>query len=150
MIVVMEEQASDAQVQRVVAHLIAMGFDIHRSNAGLRTVIGAVGTAQGDSRLIELLDGVQEVIRISEPYKLASRTFKRDDTVIAVDDVRIGGDEVIVMAGPCSAENEAQVNAYRSGKEGLLGFFVGQVMRELQGKANAKVVNERVRQKLET
>jgi 3-deoxy-7-phosphoheptulonate synthase len=54
---------------------------------------------------------VHEVLRITEPYKLASRTFKPDDTVINVGDVRIGGDEVIVMAGPCSAESEEQVNA---------------------------------------
>jgi 3-deoxy-7-phosphoheptulonate synthase len=55
--------------------------------------------------------GVQEVLRISEPYKLASRTFKPENTVVAVGDVRIGGDEVIVMAGPCSAESEEQVEA---------------------------------------
>src|SRR5207342_3066015 len=52
-----------------------------------------------------------EVLRISEPYKLASRTFKSENTVVEVGDVRIGGDEVIVMAGPCSAETEAQVEA---------------------------------------
>jgi 3-deoxy-7-phosphoheptulonate synthase len=58
-----------------------------------------------------VLDGVQEVHRITEPYKLASRSFKPDNTVITIDDVRIGGDEVIVMAGPCSAESEEQVEA---------------------------------------
>ena len=58
-----------------------------------------------------MLDGVHEVVRITEPYKLASRTFKPDDTIIIVGDVRIGGDEVIVMAGPCSAESEEQVQA---------------------------------------
>jgi 3-deoxy-7-phosphoheptulonate synthase len=56
-----------------------------------------------------VLDGVHEVMRITEPYKLASRTFRSEDTVITIGDLRIGGDEVIVMAGPCSAENEAQV-----------------------------------------
>jgi 3-deoxy-7-phosphoheptulonate synthase len=61
--------------------------------------------------LIEMLDGVHEVLRISEPYKLASRTFKPDDTVFASGEVRIGGDEVIVMAGPCSAESQDQVHA---------------------------------------
>ena len=55
------------------------------------------------------MDGVHEVLRITEPYKLASRTFKPEGTVVVIDDVRIGGDEVIVMAGPCSAENEEQV-----------------------------------------
>jgi len=56
-----------------------------------------------------MLDGVHEVLRISSPYKLASKTFKPEGSVITVGDVRIGGDEVIVMAGPCSAENEEQV-----------------------------------------
>jgi len=75
-------------------------------------VLGAVGgSRQFDTALLEVLDGVQEVHRITEPYKLASRTFKPDNTVITLDDVRIGGDEVIVMAGPCSAESEEQVEA---------------------------------------
>ena len=57
------------------------------------------------------MDGVQEVHRITEPYKLASRTFRPENTVITIRDLRIGGDEVIVMAGPCSAETEEQVEA---------------------------------------
>jgi 3-deoxy-7-phosphoheptulonate synthase len=69
------------------------------------------GQRQFDPRLIEVLEGVHEVLRITEPYKLASRTFKPENTVIAVGDVRIGGDEVIVMAGPCSAETPEQVEA---------------------------------------
>ncbi|MBA2355697.1 MAG: 3-deoxy-7-phosphoheptulonate synthase [Acidobacteria bacterium] len=110
MVVVMEERASEDQIQRVVAQLVQMGFDVHRSTGSLRTVIGAVGgQTKGDPRLVEALDGVHEVMRITEPFKLASRTFKPEDTVITVRDLRIGGDEVIVMAGPCSAESEAQV-----------------------------------------
>jgi 3-deoxy-7-phosphoheptulonate synthase len=58
-----------------------------------------------------MLDGVTEVLRVTEPYKLASRAFKPEGTVVTVGDVRVGGDEVIVMAGPCSAENDEQVNA---------------------------------------
>ena len=82
-----------------------MGFDVHRSTGAMRTVLGAVGGPRIATRaLLEVLDGVHEVLRITEPYKLASRTFKRDDTIVDVGDVRIGGDEVIVMAGPCSAE----------------------------------------------
>ncbi len=112
MVVVMQERASEEQIQRVVAQLVQMGFDVHRSTGSLRTVIGAVGgEGKHDPRLLEVLDGVQEVMRITEPYKLASRTFKSEDTVITIGDLRIGGDEVIVMAGPCSAENEAQVMA---------------------------------------
>ncbi|MEN3339766.1 MAG: 3-deoxy-7-phosphoheptulonate synthase [Acidobacteriota bacterium] len=112
MVVVMQERATDEQVQRVIAQLVEMGFDVHRSSGALRTVIGAVGGGtQRDPRLLEVLEGVQEVVRITEPYKLASRTFKPENSVISVGDVRIGGDEVIVMAGPCSAENEQQVEA---------------------------------------
>ena len=101
MVVVMKELATDEQIQGVIAQLTSMGFDVHRSTGALRTVLGAVGgQRQFDSRLLEVLDGVQEVVRITEPYKLASRTFKPDNTVVVIDDLRIGGDEVIVMAGP--------------------------------------------------
>src|SRR6202165_2351547 len=109
MVVVMEERASEAQIELVVARLVKMGMDVPRSTGVTRTVLGAVGQGRPDAALIELLDGVHEVVRISEPYKLASRTFKPDNTVITVGDVRIGGDEVIVIAGPCSAESERQV-----------------------------------------
>src|SRR5688500_2908365 len=110
--IVMKELASDEQIQRVIAQLVEMGIDVHRSTGALRTVIGAVGgNRQFDPRLVQVLDGVQEVLRITEPYKLASRTFKPESTVITLDEVRIGGDEVIVMAGPCSAESEEQVEA---------------------------------------
>ena len=111
MVVVMEERASEAQIEQVVARLVEMGMDVHRSTGVTRTVLGAVGQGRPDAALIELLDGVHEVVRITEPYKLASRTFRPEGTVINVGDVRIGGDEVIVMAGPCSAESEPQVRA---------------------------------------
>ena len=111
MVVVMQERASEAEIQSVIAQLIEMGFDVHRSTGSSRTVIGAVGNGNGDPQLLEVQPGVHEVLRITEPYKLASRTFKPDNTVVAVGDVRIGGDEVIVMAGPCSAESEEQVEA---------------------------------------
>jgi 3-deoxy-7-phosphoheptulonate synthase len=110
MVVVMKERASDTQVEKVIAHLVGLGMDVHRSSGASRVVLGVVGSGKVDPRLIEMLDGVHEVLRISEPYKLASRTFKPDDTVFSTGEVRIGGDEVIVMAGPCSAETEEQVN----------------------------------------
>src|SRR5256885_13691769 len=111
MVVVMEERATEAQIEQVVARLVDMGMDVHRSTGVMRTVLGVVGQGRPDAGIIELLDGVHEVLRISEPYKLASRTFKPEGTVVSVGDIRIGGDEVIVMAGPCSAETEAQVRA---------------------------------------
>ncbi len=111
MVVVMDERATEAQIELVVSRLVEMGMDVHRSTGVTRTVLGVVGQKRPDPGLIEMLDGVHEVVRISEPYKLASRTFKPDNTIINVGDVRIGGDEVVVMAGPCSAENEKQVRA---------------------------------------
>src|SRR6187399_2585175 len=111
MVVVMEERASEAQIEQVVKRLVEMGMDVHRSTGVTRTVLGAVGQGHPDKGLIEMLEGVHEVVRISSPYKLASRTFKSEPTVVTVGDVRIGGDEVIVMAGPCSAETETQVRS---------------------------------------
>src|SRR5438445_10707482 len=109
MVVVMQERATEEQIAQVVARLVEMGMDVHRSTGVERTVLGAVGQGLPDAGLIEMLDGVHEVLRISSPYKLASRTFKPEGTVVMIGDVRIGGDEVIVMAGPCSAETEKQV-----------------------------------------
>ena len=109
MVVVMEERASDAQIEKVVAYLVEKGMDVHRSTGVSRTVLGVVGTQPTDPALIEMMEGVHEVLRITEPYKLASRAFKPDGTIVAIDDVRVGGDEVIVMAGPCSVETEEQI-----------------------------------------
>src|SRR5437016_8130743 len=112
MVVVMRERATEEQIQTVIAQLMEMGYDVHRSTGATRTVIGAVGGGTGDPQLLEVQEGVHEVLRITEPYKLASRTFKPENSVITIgDDLRIGGDEVIVMAGPCSAESEEQVDS---------------------------------------
>ena len=112
MVIVMEEGSTPEQIEKVVSQLVEMGFDVHRSTGATRTVLGAVGGAvRYDPELISVMEGVHEVMRITSPYKLASRTFRPEGTVVALDDVRIGGDEVIVMAGPCSAETEEQVRA---------------------------------------
>ncbi|MCE2514956.1 MAG: 3-deoxy-7-phosphoheptulonate synthase [Acidobacteria bacterium] len=112
MVVVMEERAAEDRIQHVIATLVEKGFDVHRSTGAMRTVLGAVGgKREFDTRLLEVMEGVQEVLRITEPYKLASRTFRPEATVVSMGDFRIGGDEVIVMAGPCSAETEDQVEA---------------------------------------
>src|SRR5690349_2889174 len=111
MVVVMKERATEAQVDAVISRLIDLGMDVHRSSGATRTVLGVVGAQKVDPQLVAILDGVHEVLRISEPYKRASRSFRPSDTVVSVGDVRIGGDEVVVMAGPCSAETEEQVMA---------------------------------------
>src|SRR5438034_1514102 len=104
MVVVMEERATEAQIEQVVARLVEMGMDVHRSTGVTRTVLGAVGRGHPDKGLIEMLEGVHEVLRISEPYKLASRTFKPEPTVVTVGDVRIGATGSIWLAGPVGAE----------------------------------------------
>ena len=78
MVVVMQEGASEAQIQHVMERLVALGFDIHRSTGVSRTVLGVVGGKIVDTREIELIDGVGEVVRITAPYKLASRQFNPD------------------------------------------------------------------------
>src|SRR3989442_11651149 len=101
MVIVMQEGASDEQIQRVIDRLVAMGFDIHRSTGATHTVLGAVGIKTDfDPRDIELLDGVREVVRITQPYKLASRHFRPEGTIVDVGKgVRIGGNDVIVAGG---------------------------------------------------
>lgn len=111
MIVVMEENASEDQITRVVDKLVNWGFDIHRSTGERYTILGAVGAHIADTRDLELLDGVHEVIRVSAPYKLASRAFRPEGTIVRIKDVEIGGDQVIMMAGPCTVESRDQVEA---------------------------------------
>src|SRR5437879_12821253 len=85
MVIVMQEGARDEQHQRVIDRLVAMGFDIHRSTGATHTVLGAVGIKTDfDPRDIELLDGVREVVRITQPYKLASRHFRPEGTIVDV------------------------------------------------------------------
>jgi 3-deoxy-7-phosphoheptulonate synthase len=113
MVVVMQEGATEAQIQHVIDRLVGMGFDIHRSTGESHTVLGAVGVrADFDTRDVELLDGVREVMRITQPYKLASREFRPAGSVVEVSKgVRVGGPEVVIMAGPCAVESAEQINA---------------------------------------
>jgi len=109
MVVAMEPGATEEQIAAVIARLQELNFDVHRSTGTTRTVIGAIGdTHMVDLQAFEVMPGVAEVVRISEPYKLASRTFKREDTVVRVGDVHIGGQEVVIMAGPCAVESRDQ------------------------------------------
>src|SRR6202020_3621298 len=100
---VMQAGASEGQIQHVIDRLVALGFDIHRSTGASQTVLGAVGVRPDfDTRDVEVLDGVREVVRITEPYKLASRAFRPEGTVVELPrGVRVGGTEVVVAAGPC-------------------------------------------------
>ncbi len=113
MVVVMQEGATEEQIQSVIVRLMRMGFDIHRSTGALQTVLGGVGSNPDfDTREIELLDGVQEVHRILAPYKLASRHFRPEGSIVqAGNGVVFGGPEVVMMAGPCSVESLEQIDA---------------------------------------
>ncbi len=111
MIVAMQPGASEEQIQDVIAHLVQLGFEVHRSTGARQTVLGAVGArADFDIRDIEVLAGVQEVHRISAPYKLAARSFRPEGTRIRLPGgLEIGGEQVVVMAGPCSVESREQL-----------------------------------------
>ncbi len=110
MLVVMQEGASEAQIQHVIDRLIELKFDVHRSTGVLHTVLGGVGGQDDfDTVLFEVMEGVKEAHRIISPYKLASRSFRPAGTVIRIGDVEIGGDRVVVMAGPCSVESSEQI-----------------------------------------
>jgi 3-deoxy-7-phosphoheptulonate synthase len=110
MLVVMQEGASEQQIQSVIDRLVSLGFTVHRSTGVVHTVLGGVGPADHyDPADFEVLDGVKEVHRIMSPYKLASRHFRPGGTVIHVGEVDIGSSAVVMMAGPCSVESRDQI-----------------------------------------
>jgi 3-deoxy-7-phosphoheptulonate synthase len=110
MLVVMQEGAQEAQIEGVINRLVEMGFTVHRSTGVKHTVLGGVGPLDDfDPALLEAMNGVKECHRIVSSYKLANRSFKPGGTVITVGDVEIGGPKVITMGGPCSIENEKQI-----------------------------------------
>jgi 3-deoxy-7-phosphoheptulonate synthase len=110
MVVVMQAGATEHQVESVIAKLSEFGFDVHRSSGVNQVVLGAIGVCtEFDTGHIKVLDGVANVHRVSEPYKFASRSWRSDNSVYDVDGIAIGGDRVVVMAGPCSVESEQQI-----------------------------------------
>jgi 3-deoxy-7-phosphoheptulonate synthase len=110
MLVVMQEGAEESQVQNVIDRLVSMGFTVHRSTGVRHTVLGGVGPLDDfDPGDFEVMEGVKECHRIVSPYKLASRHFRPGGTVVKIDGVEIGGDNIVVMAGPCSVENRDQI-----------------------------------------
>jgi 3-deoxy-7-phosphoheptulonate synthase len=110
MIVVMSHRASDSDIEAVLVRLEKIGFQIHLSRGVERTIIGAIGdrAAVGEISL-EAMPGVEKVVPILQPYKLASRTFQEDNTVVRVGNLEIGGDTIHVMAGPCAVESREQL-----------------------------------------
>ena len=112
MIVVMKAGSQDKEIGGVMDRLHSLGLQGHLSRGVERTVIGVVGviaTIPDLRETLELVPGVEEVVPISKPFKLSSREFEPENTVIDVGGVKIGGKELIVMAGPCAAETREQV-----------------------------------------
>lgn len=110
MIAVIKKGTTDNQLEGLTGWLRAQGLDVHISKGSTHTIVGLVGdTSKIDAELIESLEIVESVKRISEPFKSANRKFHPDDSVISVGDTSVGGDIFTFIAGPCSVESEDQV-----------------------------------------
>ncbi len=110
MIVVMKVGSSDKEIDGVVKRIESAGLKTHVSQGVERTIIGVVGQIFPELQdMLEMLHGVDEVIRVSKPYKLSSREFHPLDTTVKVGGITIGGKEIVVMAGPCAVESEQQL-----------------------------------------
>jgi len=110
MIVVMNPRTDKEHIDAVLERLEKAGFTIHLSEGVERTIIGAIGdrTRMGDLSL-EAMPGVEKVVPILQPYKLASRAFREQNTIVKVGDLEIGGRDIQVMAGPCAVESREQL-----------------------------------------
>jgi len=111
MIVAMQEKATEEQIQKVLERMVEIGFNVHKTTGTVQTILAGVGTPGAfETKDFEVLDGVAEVIRITSPYKLAGRSFRPEGTVVRFSNgVTVGGEEVVVMAGPCSVESREQI-----------------------------------------
>jgi 3-deoxy-7-phosphoheptulonate synthase len=111
MIVVMKQNSSADQVEEVVKRVEELGYKVHLSRGEARTIIGIIGAddymIQQDT--FEVLDGVEKTVRIMQPYKYASRDFVQSSTTIPVNGISVGGERIVVMAGPCSVESREQI-----------------------------------------
>ena len=109
MLIVMDSAASPEDVRRVVETVESLGLQAHAIPGAQRTAIGITGNRSAvEPGAFENLPGVAEVIPVSAPYKLVSREAKRENTLVSVGGVVVGGPEVVVVAGPCAVESEAQ------------------------------------------
>jgi len=120
MIVVMKQGATRAQVANVTARIEQLGCRAHLSEGEERTIIGVIGNGRPiDREPIERMDGVERTVPILRPFKLASRDFHPQDTLVSINGLAIGGRQLIVMAGPCAVESREQLlEAARAVKSG--------------------------------
>lgn len=110
MVVVLERNATEQQIENIINKLEELDFKVHRSSGDEQIILSVVGIKPDfDICRIKMLDGVADVFRVTDPLKLASRNYKQQDTIIKIKDVEIGGNKVVVIAGPCSIENRDQI-----------------------------------------
>ena len=110
MIIVLKPHTSDEGIEKIKNLIVAKGAQPHVSKGDIQTIIGMVGdTTKIDPKAIEVEECVEKVMKVSEPYKLANRAFHPDDTIIDVSGVKVGGENLALIAGPCSVESEEQV-----------------------------------------
>ena len=110
MIIVMKHHTTTEEIGAVVRHIESLGFKAHLSQGEERTIIGVIGDERPvEPELFELLDGVERAMRILHPFKLASRDFRPDDSVVKINGVSVGTSQVIIMAGPCAVESREQL-----------------------------------------
>lgn len=112
MVIVMKPNSTENDINEVAKVLTSLGLGVHISKGSERTIIGVIGDKRKLSDVpLELMNGVEKLIHIVESYKLASKTFKPEPSVIDVGGVKIGGKEIVVMAGPCAVESREQIMA---------------------------------------
>ncbi|MBI1784475.1 3-deoxy-7-phosphoheptulonate synthase, partial [Candidatus Sumerlaeota bacterium] len=110
MIIVMQSQATDAEIEAVQNRIIELGYKPHLIRGVERTVIGCVGREdKSPLQGIETMNGVESAIPILKPYKLVGREFKPENSVLNIGGVEVGGKRIVVMAGPCSVESREQI-----------------------------------------
>jgi 3-deoxy-7-phosphoheptulonate synthase len=110
MMIIMKPGSTQAEIDHVIEHIHANGLKPHLSGGQERTIIGAIGDTHAvPIEIFDVLDGVESVVRISQPYKLASRQFHPANSVFPLDGFTIGGDEIVIIAGPCSVESRSQL-----------------------------------------
>ena len=110
MMIIMKANATPQQVEHVIEHIKAAGLSVHLSQGIEQTIIGAIGETHNiPEDRFEGLDGVEMVKRITQPFKLASRQFHPENSVFPLDGFTVGGDEIAVIAGPCSVESRSQI-----------------------------------------
>src|SRR5260370_15409021 len=113
MIVAMQGEATEENIQQVIERMVELGFNVHRTTGAAQTILAGVGTPEHfEVAEFKVLPGVYDAYRISSPYKLAGRSFRPEGTTVRFPNgVVVGGNEIVVMAGPCSVESREQILA---------------------------------------